>query len=341
MLEVKNLTPFQAALVPGLDAAGRETATVAVKGTFVLLPASSAEPLPLHEPQEAVALADVPYGEPAEKHSLRYAAESGPAKAGTDVALIGHAYAPHGDERVVDVQLRVGALHKSVRVFGDRTWARVAGRLRPSLPRPFEKLPLVYERAFGGWDTTAEDATKHGFEARNPVGVGFAASRGGDAEGTPLPNLEDPHHLIQAVSDQPAPTGFGFLAPSWSPRRERAGTYDARWQHERSPLLPSDFDPRFFQSAPDDLLVAGHLKGGEPVTITNATPAGRLAFVVPRRALEIKVWIRGAPVVHQPVLDTLTIEPDAQRVLCTWKTTFACPRRFLYIDLIRIRELSP
>lgn len=341
MLEVKNLTPFPAALVPGIDPEGQETATVTVKGTFVLPQAPSSEPLQVHERQAAIAMADVPFGEPADRASIRYAAESCPTKTGTDVVLIGNAYSARGNESMVDVRLRVGPLTKVVRVFGDRTWNRSLGRTRPSPPRRFSTMPLVFERAFGGWDTASSDPKQHDFEPRNPVGVGFAASRASNPDGMPLPNLEDPRLLIAAPDDRPAPACFGFLAPSWLPRRARAGTYDDRWQQERCPMLPLDFDPQFFQSSPIDLVARGHLKGGEPATVSNASPSGELAFTVPRRTLEISVWIRGELAIHRAVMDTLIIEPDEQRVLCTWKATFACRRRFLYIDLIRIREVGP
>jgi hypothetical protein len=328
-------------VVPGIDSDGQEIATVTVKGTFVLPQGTSSEPLQVHECQAAIAMADVPFGEPADKTSIRYAAESCPTKTGTDVALIGHAYPAPGSDSVVDVGLRVGPLTKVVRVFGDRTWSRGVGRARPSPPRRFSKMPLVFERAFGGWDTASSDPKEHDFEPRNPVGVGFAASRASNPAGMPLPNLEDPRLLIAAQADRPAPACFGFIAPSWLPRRARAGTYDDRWQQERCPMLPLDFNPEFFQSSPVDLVVRGHLKGGERVAVSNATPAGELAFTVPRRTLEIGVWIRGELAIHRSVMDTLVIEPDEQRVLCTWKTTFACSRKFLYIDLIRIREVAP
>jgi hypothetical protein len=156
----------------------------------------------------------------------------------------------------------------------------------------------------------------------------------------PLPNLEDPRALIAAPSDRPAPAGFGFVAPSWEPRRARAGTYDERWQEQRCPLLPLDFQAEFFQSSPADLVARGRLRGGEPVLVKNASPSGELSFLVPARRLEVTVWIRAQPTTVQPVIDTLVIEPDDQRVLCTWKATFACPRKFLYIDLVRVREGS-
>jgi hypothetical protein len=341
MLELKNRTPFATALVPVIDVHGKEGATVIVKGTF-LLPASrsASAPLAVHEQQAKIELGDVPFGDPPDKSSLRYAAESCPAKAATDVALVGQAYASRGRDEPVDVVVRIGPVAKMARVFGDRQWGKAAGRWRPSEPKPFDTMPLVFERAFGGWDTTSPDPRKHDFDSRNPVGVGFAASRSPNPEGHPLPNLEDPRFLIAAPKDRPAPAGFGFIGPSWSPRRERAGTYDDAWKKDRFPLLPLDFDPQFFQACPPDQVARGHLQGGEPVAISNASPSRELAFAVPKRNLEITIWLRGEPTVHRPVLDTLVVEPDEQRVLCTWKTTFPCPRQFLYIDLVRVRETA-
>ena len=50
----------------------------------------------------------------------------------------------------LDVLLRVGPVRKQVRVFGDREWTgRLLGR-SITAPEPFAKLPLVWERAFGG-----------------------------------------------------------------------------------------------------------------------------------------------------------------------------------------------
>jgi hypothetical protein len=85
----------------------------------------------------------------------------------------------------------------------------------------------------------------------------------------------------------PAPVCFGFLSPAWLPRRLYAGTYDAKWQKERFPLLPLDFDPTFYRASAPEQTIAGYLQGGEPVAIRNACPVGDLAFSVPRRPLEI------------------------------------------------------
>ena len=85
-------------------------------------------------------------------------------------------------------------------------------------PEPFERIPLIYERAFGGWDRSHPETEKHGFEPRNPVGTGFRAKRGKFEKGIRLPNLEDPQRPLKGHRDKPPPTGFGFISPHWPPR---------------------------------------------------------------------------------------------------------------------------
>lgn len=284
-------------------------------------------------------MADVYRDAKSERSSLRVASEAFPAKETTDIALNGHACAPARAVEALDVVLQVGAISKVVRVFGDRAWESTLGLKRPSRPKPFVRLPLVYERAFGGWDMTAKDPTQHGYEPRNPAGTGFAIeNKGARFTELSLPNLEDPRQLISSPSDRPAPTGFGFIAPSWAPRRALAGTYDERWQKERFPFLPADFDHRFFQSAHPDLIAPKPLLGGEPVRLVNLHPEGELSFRLPRRDLEIRVILDGHDSYRVPVLETVLFEPDEGRLCCTWKATFPCPRRFLYIEQVRIRD---
>ena len=80
------------------------------------------------------------------------------------------------------------------------------------------------------------------------------------------------------------------LAPicaHWMPRRQYAGTYDARWEQSRAPYLPADFDPRFFQVAPADQVVPGYLTGGEPVELFGVSPWGPVRFTLPRERISI------------------------------------------------------
>lgn len=340
MFEIKNQTPFVVALLPGLSPDGQDIATVAVKGTFALPPGRATGPLAVADQQVPLTMADVSNSERADRASVRYAAESQPTKPATDVALIGHAYAPGKGVTEVDVGLRVGPVQKVVRVFGDRVWLPAVLHPRPSKPQPFTRIPLVFERAFGGWDESSANPAKHRYEARNPAGVGFAAAHADKPDGMPLPNLEDPRALIEQPSDLPAPTGFGFVAPAWLPRRSYAGTYDDKWKRERFPRLPLDFDPAFHQASPPEQVVPGYLAGDERVLVRNASPTGDLVFSVPRRALDVTVWLRGKTTTLRPVMDTFMIEPDDSRAVCVWKTTFPCPRQLLYVDLVRVREVA-
>ena len=100
----------------------------------------------------------------------------------------------------------------------------------------------------------------------------------------PLPNLEDPDALITAWNHRPKPVGFGFYGKGWQPRLGYLGTYDDKWRLERSPELPGDFDPLFYNGAHPDLQMPGYLEGGEPVELVNLSPEGQIAFNLPRDA---------------------------------------------------------
>lgn len=337
MLEIKNHTYFETGLAPATDRDGLEYAVLAIKGTFDI-PANGGAATFAAEQQPCLP-ADEHFGEPGFS-SVRFEMDSCLRKPGTDVVLVGDAR-PKQTARRIDVGLQAGPIRKVVRVFGDRRWERSLGRWRMSDPEPFDEMPLVWERAFGGRDETHEKEKKHGFEPRNPVGAGFAAGRGSDRlEGLALPNLEDPKQLIESWKDRPAPAGFGFTGRHWEPRVRYAGTFDEAWEKERCPLLPADFDERFFNGAPGGQ-VARHFTGGEPVRLVNvANPHGasELRFELPRDEFEVTARIKGADAGAAAVLDTVVLEPGAGRVLMTWRATIPCPRAFLYVEHVRIRR---
>lgn len=51
-----------------------------------------------------------------------------------------------------------------------------------------------------------------------------------------------------------------------------AGTYDEAWRANRHPLLPEDFDSRFWQCAPEDQIARPFLRGDEAYTLTHLHP---------------------------------------------------------------------
>jgi hypothetical protein len=103
-----------------------------------------------------------------------------------------------------------------------------------------------------------------------------------------------------------------------------AGTCDAKWAANRAPLLPEDFDDRFYQCAPRDQQTAQFLKGGEEVHLINLTPGGSLAFRLPRVMLGFETFFGGEPVRHRANLHTVILEPDVPRVLMVWHTALPC-----------------
>ncbi len=334
MLELHNSTPFAAALVPGLDRRGRGIVTVVVKGTFALGRTSDA--LPAAQAQVPIAHADTWHGKPGAS-SIRYESDLCPAKPGTDVLLVGHAYAPSAGATSADVAVEVGPIRKVVRAFGERHYQTAVGGAALSKPQPFERVPLLYERAFGGVDTSDDDPRNHAADRRNPVGTGFvAAPESNRFEGRPAPNLEAPRQLIRGPGDRPPPAAFGVIGRDWLPRAAHAGSYDERWRRERCPLLPDDFDERYFQTAAPDQVATPHLRGNERMRVSGATPHGELGFALPGVALDVSLRLKGAALRHRPVLDTLLVEPDERRAVLTWRLTVPCGRDFLHLDWVKV-----
>ena len=149
-----------------------------------------------------------------------------------------------------------------------------------------------------------------------------------------MPNLEDPAALLEQVGQTPAPTCMAPIAPSWLPRRTRAGTYDEAWQRSRAPYLPDDFDPRYFQCAAPEFVFDRYLQGGEAVEVAGVTPDGPLAFAVPRVPLMVAVTVAGAPQQPTANLETVSIEPEDNRLCLTWRASVPCDRKALKVDKI-------
>ncbi len=260
--------------------------------------------------------------------SDRYEPEVAFTKPSTDIVLVGHAYPASAGAVNVDAGLKIGSIQKVVRVVGDRYWVKSGGSIIATKPQPFTKMPLVYERAFGGWDKADQDENNWRYEPRNPVGVGFGDPLRFVEEGkVPMPNIEDPQHLITRYGDTPPPAGFGFISPNWQPRAQYVGTYDEEWDKTRKPLLPKDFDRRFFNAASPGLIAPGYLRGDEDVLIVNASPVPKLKFKLPGVPPPVcKVELRGGRTeVLQTNLDTVIINTDEMLVFLLWRNYMRVP----------------
>ncbi|ABF87496.1 conserved hypothetical protein [Myxococcus xanthus DK 1622] len=335
MLQVRNETPFSPSMFMFPDVRGMDTLYVVVKATFTFRKGR----LFIAENQQPVVMADTFRGEPGQS-SIRAASEAHLLKPGTDVLLEGEAHAPRGKPVAsCPVLVRVGPVKQVIQVFGDRKWR--GGVLSPGIssPEPFVKMPLVWERAYGGVHEVTKERVLG--KASNPVGQGFCGKRGGsEMVGRALPNLEDPRQLIRSISDDPVPMGVGPVAPSWEPRKSYAGTYDEAWRTRRAPYLPLDFQAEFFQVAPAGMCARERLKGGEPVELINVSLEGVQRYTLPRCGLSVTVKIAGLferPPLH---LETVGLEPGSGRVCMTWRGAVGCDKRALKVEEARFQLLS-
>ena len=311
---VDNHTPFSSELFSFPDLDGQEAQVLVVRATYRK---GSTDQLEVVPEQLPIQIADEHFGDPA-LSSVRYEADVAIEKARVDVIVNGTAYAPkdRATQQVI-VKLEVGDIEKTVRVIGDR-YRSVLGL---SIPEPFISMPLIYERAYGGSDTSDANPRNHYVCKTNPVGLGFrnALSQSRDIL-TEQPNLG---FLTSGKETEPA--GFGIIARSWSPRIEFAGTFDEEWRTYRWPLMPRNFDLRHYQIAPLDQQT-NLLQTATPVRLTNFTPDGAWEFALPPAELPVYLVSNFDVLEAYPRMDTVLIEPDLGQVSLTFRLKLTLER---------------
>ena len=231
--------------------------------------------------------------------------DAGMPKVRGEVIAVGTAHAGARATTALSVRIQVGSIDKSLYVIGDRAWSR-SGH---SEPRPFREMKVSWQHAFGGEG-----------HAANPLGKGARAVRREGSSVHPLPNVEDPRHLVRSKEDRPAPAGFGPYDVAWPQRQSKLGTYDARWAKERSPGFAADLDMSFFNVAPEDQwLEQGYFAGDERYSIENMHPSGTIEGALPGLATRTFVTHRTSSGEAwkeiENRLDTVYLFPSADRCL--------------------------
>jgi hypothetical protein len=324
MWVVDNNTPFAVERGFLRDRRGGEVWIVVIKGTFDVRQDGSAR---LAEEQEPPARVASWSGEPG-KSSLLQDSDFILTKAGTDVLVRGHAYAPKGREtQSVEVALRVGTLVKRIRVHGLRVWMKgpMSSNIVPSPARPFVKVALSYENAFGGSDSEGPKGAPLCC-ARNPVGRGFRH----DPKlllHQAAPQLETIEGSLRAGPYDAIPAGFGPIAPGWMPRTSLAGTYDKSWEENEAPLLPKDFNERFYRTAPADQQLSGFMPAGQVMELVNMTPEQFWRVRAPDLAFKMRVVFTDGEEQAAAVLHTVMLDPDKRRVQFVWQASLPCHGR--------------
>jgi hypothetical protein len=339
MSAIENNTPFAARVIPFLDSHAREYAVLIVGATFVAPPGSKPA---LADEQLAIEPIDRHRGDPL-LTSVHYPGQAASYKPMIDVIVTGHAYAPKGRRvETMVVGIRVADLKKTVMVSGDRFWRLGPMGHVPSAPQPFERLPVVYERAFGGGSPSAEaERAVAAYEPRNPVGIGLPGTATGDPLVTSeVPNIEYASQRMESVKQRPTPAGFGPISPSWQPRVGFAGTYDDHWLKAQAPLLPHDFDPRFFQAVPADQQSSA-IRPGDVVDVAGMTPDGRWTFQLPPLDVPLAL-VHADRIEHtKAVLDTIHLEPDEYRFHLTARLSIPLIRNRAPLAQVIIGTVRP
>lgn len=253
-----------------------------------------------------------------QEHMGEAAMDEAMAKPRGEVLVLGSACAKRGTTTTaggVRFELRRGErvlLNKGLMVLGDRTWTRFG----MTQPEPFEQMPVLWERAFGGPD----------YEP-NPIGRGLTPIA--EADGTKvhrLPNVEDPANLVQGPGDRPIPMGFGPLQITRKERMSRVGTYDKNWLDKRYPAPPDDFHWEFYNVAPLDQRISGFFDGSETIRVDGMHPDHRtlemtlpsliVKFIVLRKSNEAELGVES----HQGRIDSLIALPTAGKLAVVFRT---------------------
>lgn len=313
-----NETPFAAERTWTRDERGAEFWLVAIRGSFEIGPDGRQV---LARDQTEVQRVPVFAGDPMNT-GLITDSDFVLWKAGTDVLVQGNAITR---SQVPDtrsgVRIKVADVDKSLVVVGDRTIYEGGSGFALTAPRAFSEMPITWERTYGGWDRKGETQV---WEPTNPAGCGFAHDHRHLFQ-TPAPNVEYPSKPYGGPrSGQPA--SLGPVAQHWQPRVGHAGTYDKAWQDSRDPLVPSDFDRRYFRSAPTDQQTSEPLVGYEEVRISGMTPDGQLGFRLPRIVFDVVTTFRGGADVRQsPAIHTLWLIPNRSRFEMVWLSALEVP----------------
>jgi hypothetical protein len=328
-----NLTPFSFEFGPCLDKDGREFVVATLKATF-LFSDNGKISTPDKELMLPVFFSDQFYDQP-DNSSLKYPSDVVYGKPGTDVILVGHGYNldNKGNKGATTAFLSIGGLQKTICLFGSRRWEKTRNSNRISPPEPFDKVPLNYEYAYGG--SYADE--KHGKCSYdlNPVGIGFGVIT---QDGLPLPRLEYPDQMIKSPGDRPSPASFGAVAMGWKQRYRFAGTFDENWYKARRPLLPVDFDEQFYHAAPNDQTLKSKLNGGEQLTMQNLHPRkAKIQAEIPKLSIKTIFRIKDRSEELPMAIDTLLVEPDANRMALTFVSACPIDNDFQYIKSIMVR----
>lgn len=325
---------------------GERLDVLVVRATFDF--ADKGEVMTLARVQQPIAVGDAHAGRVEHDPMRAVLVEDGdlvPCKPGTDILVFGSAIAPGGKPSATwQASLRVGNVQKTVQVHGPRKMhKRLFGwKLGPA--EPVTHVPLDYRLAFGGCIDIPAELSADGAPtclrfAGNPAGCGWLP---GPAAFKHLPKAARTHvkqwvkrqkeivapqfdsvssPFRHSTEEQPV-QGFGPIARWWEPRVSKQGTYDEHWRNVRYPLLPEDFDARYNQSAPADMICTPHLAGDEGIDLVGFMPEKRELLLPGWKLLAVVTRASGDSAITFLVLDTVRLHLDSHQASLVWRAHF-------------------
>lgn len=228
--------------------------------------------------------------------------DEGVAKLTPEFLVHGHAYPSNEQRNASGVRVRLGPVEKKLIAFGERYWD--GGK--PTVPAPFEKIALGWDRAYGGGDF-----------AGNPTGMGRDAREGV----LWLPQFEAPSDRLLEKGQAVRPAGLSPIDPMHPQRAALRGTYDETYLKLHSPGFPPDIDWRYFNMAPPDQWLDAPLKGDEPFELDHLHPTkprlqGRLPGLRARVFVDYRLPGGGHKLKEVPTrLTTVWFFPEAEQLV--------------------------
>lgn len=337
--------------------AGQRLDVLIVRATFDFT--TNGKPMTFAREQQPIVFGDT-FAGPAESDPLRAIVEDDgdllPYKPGTDILVTGHAHAPTGHALTNWVaSVCVGQVTKSLRLHGPRQFRKNLFGWRLGPAEPVTRIPLDYRLAFGGCiDIPAEltpdeqpDAIRY---PGNPAGCGWLPIPAAykqlskparkhitkwikNQKVLSAPQIESASAPIRHPFDHLAAQGLSAIARWWAPRLAYQGSYDDHWRSTRYPLLPENFDSRYYQCAHPDLVVTPHLVGDESVTLVGLLPTERDMRLPGWRIIAVVKRASGESTISLPLLDTVRFHLDRGQASLVWRTHFECDDPVIEITL--------
>jgi hypothetical protein len=253
-----------------------------------------------------------------------------------EVILLGTAYAENGKAAPSRlVELSVGSVTRRLAVFGDRHWELSSRTPRISDPLPFLRMPLTYERAFGGScvgqfdpDTLVDVEDRmnkygRGFDAwklAKDMAAGFMSPAGFPKlhYQRPLPNLEDPARLVRAWNDAPDPCCWATMPDDIGFRMARL---IRKFQDTRQPPTREEAVDQAYHRAHPDWIIPLPPPGAR-VTLTGLAPGNPVTFPLPALSIAADYVLGDRTGTRELEPHMLVLAPDTQRFYLVYRTAF-------------------